>query len=264
MDLTFPDGGVLVAGGTGNVGTGVVRVLAEARLPVVFTYRNREDAARELERSIVDAGLRARAVPMDMGDVASLDGAIDAAEAFGGPLRTVACATGATVPFDRLADFAIADVESFFDGDVLAYYRFVHQVVPRLRASGGGSITVTSTIATDRVIDWDGISSFSKGAVKAMIRQLAAEEGRHGIRCNDVGISVIVELSLEDALAGASLAPAPIGERMGELMGQLRDRVRLGRAGTPREAGNLFAFLASDQASYITGQSIAIDGGMTL
>jgi NAD(P)-dependent dehydrogenase (short-subunit alcohol dehydrogenase family) len=264
VELTFPDGGVLVAGGTGNVGAGVVQVLAEAGLPVVFTYRTRQEQAHAMERTLQAAGLRVRAMPMDMGDVASIDSAIDAAEAFGGPLRSVACATGATVPFDRLADFPIGDIESFFDGDVLAYYRLIHQVVPRLRASGGGSITVTSTIATERVIDWDGISSFSKGAVKAMIRQLASEEGRHGIRCNDVGISVIIEGSLEDALAGAPLAPAPVGERLAELLGQLRDRVRLGRAGTPREAGNLFAFLASDQAAYITGQSIAIDGGMTL
>ena len=264
MQLTFPDGGVLVAGGTGNVGTGVVQVLAEAGLPVAFTYRSSEEQARALEQSLVDAGHRAQAVQMDMGDVASIDAALEAAEAFGGPLRTVACATGAVVPFDRLADFPIADVEAFFDGDVLAYYRLIHQAIPRLRASGGGSITVTSTIATERVIDWDGISSFSKGAVKAMIRQLAGEEGRHGIRCNDVGISVIIEISLEQALAGAALAPAPTGERMAELIGQLRDRVRLGRAGTPREAGNLFAFLASDQGAFITGQSISIDGGMTL
>ena len=264
MQLTFPDGGVLVAGGTGNVGMGVVRVLAEAGLPVVFTYRNRADSARELERSILDAGLRAEAVRMDMGDLASIDDALDAAEAFGGPLRTVVCATGAVVPFDRLADFDVAEIEAFFDGDVLAYYRLLHQAVPRLRASGGGSITVTTTIATERVIEWDGISSFSKGAVKALIRQLAAEEARHGIRCNDVGISVIIDGSLEDALSGVALVPAPLGERAAELLGQLRDRARLGRAGTPREAGNLFAFLASDQASYITGQSIAIDGGMTL
>jgi NAD(P)-dependent dehydrogenase (short-subunit alcohol dehydrogenase family) len=264
VQLTFPEGGALVAGGTGNVGAGVARVLAQAGLPVVFTYRSREDEARRFERTLLDAGHRVKAVRMDMADIASIDAALDVAEAFGGPLRTLTCATGATVPFDRLVDFSIDEVEAFFAGDVLAYYRLLHQAVPRLRAGGGGSVTVTTTIATSRVIDWDGISSFSKGAVEALIRQLAAEEARHGIRCNAVGISVIVEIPLADALAGASLAPPPVGERLGELLGQLNDRARLGRGGTPDEAGYLFAFLASDQAAFITGQRINIDGGMAL
>lgn len=264
LSLEFPEGGAFVAGGTGNVGVGVVTALARCGLPVAFTYRSNEQKAKELEAALGEQGWNAKALQMEMLDPASIDAALDAAEGFAGTLRTIACTSGARVPFDRLADFDIADVEAFVDGDAMAYFRLFNRVMPRLRAAGGGSITVTTTVATSRVLDWDGISAFSKGAVQAMIRQVAAEEGQHGIRCNDVGISWAVELDIADAGSVNEAMPPPIGERLAELTGQLRDRRRVPHSGLPIDAGYLFAFLASEQAAFITGQTINLDGGITL
>ena len=264
IHLTFPDGCAFVAGGTGNVGAGVVSRWAEAGLDVVFTYRSNREAAEALEKDLTGRGLTARAVRMDTADEASIDTALDLAEEFAGPLRTVACTTGAVVPFNRIADFTIAEVESFVSADALACYRVLHSVIPRLRANGGGSITVATTIATARVIEFDGVSPFSKGAVQALVRQIAAEEAEHNIRCNDVAIGLIADASLEQIASTARLLDSPTRERFEALMAQMRGLVKLGRPGSPREAGDLFAFLASDQAAFITGQRIAIDGGLSL
>ena len=122
----------------------------------------------------------------------------------------------------------------------------------------------TTTIATGRVIAYDGLSAFSKGAVQALVRQIAAEEAENGIRCNDVAIGLVTDASADDMAAVRDALPSPTGERFGALISQLQSLLRLGRVGTPAEAGMLFAFLASEQAGFLTGQRVAIDGGITL
>jgi len=264
LTLTYPEGSVLVAGGSGSVGSGAVTRLAEAGLPVTFTYRGNERAAHKLEKSSTEQGHRVQAVRMTAEDPASVAGALTAAEEFGGPLRTFAWAVGSRVPFNKLADFTIEEVVDFVNGDALACYRVLHQVVPALRRNGGGSITAATTIATQRVVAYDGISPFAKGAVQALLRQLAAEEAEHGIRVNDIAIGMIFDMPIEE-LEQLTLAGDGIdSKRMSAMLTQLRSQKRLGSSGRPGDAGNLFAFLASDQASFLTGQRIAIDGGMTL
>lgn len=263
ITLTFPAGAALVAGGTGSVGRGVVTQLAAAGLPVTFTYRGSEDAARRLAAALTADGGRVQAVRMDAGDVDSIGAAIAAAEELGGPLATVAWAVGATVPFNTIADFTVEEVAAFVEGDTMACYRFLHEVVPVLRRNGGGSVTAATTIATHRVLAYDGISPFSKGAVQALLRQLAAEEAAHGIRCNDVAVGMVFDLPVADVRTAMEGVEGVDAERLRALLDQLHDLARLGSA-QPVDAGNLFAFLASDQAAMITGQRIALDGGMTL
>jgi NAD(P)-dependent dehydrogenase (short-subunit alcohol dehydrogenase family) len=265
IQLTYREGCALVAGGAGNVGAGVTRRLAEAGLPVVFTYKGNAARAEAIAARLTDEGRKVWARQMDMGDGASIDAALAFAEAQAGPLRTVACAAGAHVPFDNIADFDIAAVEAFFDQDGMANYRLVNRATPLLRRNGGGSITLCTTIGLSRVIGFDGISPFSKGAVDALVRQVAWEEARHGIRCNAVPISIIVpETSGADIAQLSKTYDADQRQRVQALMAQIMSMMRLPGPYSPEAAGDLFAFLASEQARYITGQSVALDGGATL
>jgi NAD(P)-dependent dehydrogenase (short-subunit alcohol dehydrogenase family) len=264
IQLTYPEGCALVAGGSGNVGAGITRRMAEAGLPVVFTYVGNEARANGIADKLRGEGLKVWARKMDMCDPASIDATIEFAESQGGPLRTVACAAGAFVPFNNLADFTIAQVEKFFHEDGMANYRLVHQAVPFLRKHGGGSITLCTTIGLSRVIGFDGISPFSKGAVDAMIRQIAWEEAKHGIRANTVPISMVVPQGSGDLSAMGQMFQGDQLEMVTALMTQIFGWMRLPGPYSPEAAGDLFAFLASDQARYITGQSVALDGGATL
>jgi NAD(P)-dependent dehydrogenase (short-subunit alcohol dehydrogenase family) len=264
LRLSFADGSALVAGGSGNVGRGVTRRLAEAGLPVTFTYGGDAARAEALADQLRGEGLKAWACRMDLGDVASIDAAVAFAEAHG-PLRTVASAFGARVPFDNLVDFDIPTVERFLNEDAMGCYRLVHRVTPALRANGGGSITICTTMALSRVIGFDGLSPFSKGAVSALVRQVAWEEARHGVRCNETPISIVVPEGRLGEPSDLAARYDPVQrERMTAVIGQIGAMMRLPGPFAPEEVGDLVAFLASDQARHITGQCVGVDGGATL
>lgn len=268
ITLTFPQGCALVAGGTGNVGQGVVRRMAQADVPTIFTWRGSQDKAQALEAELRDAGHSVWALQMDMGEDASIDAAIAFAQSVGGPLRSVLCPAGAPVPLKPIADFTAQQAEDFVKGDALAFFRLAQCSLPVLRGHGGGRMVLCSTMAVRRTIDFDGISAFSKGAVDALIRQIAAEEAKNAITCNGVGIGVIVPQTADEI--AAKLPPDPGIDSRDEtgmfvnLFHRVVAMARMGRIGTPEEAGDLFAFLVSDQARYITGQIVTIDGGSAL
>jgi NAD(P)-dependent dehydrogenase (short-subunit alcohol dehydrogenase family) len=267
ITLTYPDGGTLVTGGTGRVGEAVVRRMAEAGAPLVFTYRGNEEAARKLETELRAADRQVTAARLDMTDAASIRAAVELTERQCGPLKTVICGSGVMVEFNKMADFPIEQVEQFVNGDALGYYRIFHETIPALRANGGGSITTCSTMATKRVVDYDGISPFSKGAVDALVRQIAAEEAENEIRCNAVAIGWVEYTSVEESRARfpkPAGAPADDLERIGFMMHQITGQARRGRPVTPAEAANTFAYLASDQAAHLTGQCITLDAGFLL
>lgn len=265
MQLTFPEGAALVSGGTGRVGEGVTRTLAAADVPVVFTYRGSEDRAAALEEELTASGAVVRRCRMDLTDIGSIDAAIDAAKALGnGRIHAVVSAGGPMISFGKLASLPPELVREFMHQDTLGIFQLFARGVAALRENGGGSLTACTTIANRRVVDFDGLSPFSKGSIEALVRQIAAEEADGGIRCNAVPVSWVNDYDKAQQLAELNGLPEPQYGMVVALMDQLDRHTRLKRPGTTLEVGNLFAFLASDQAKYITGQSIAFDGGFSL
>lgn len=270
ITLTYPEGCALVCGGTGRVGQGVVRRMAQTDVPTIFTYRSNKEAADALEAELRAEGLKVWARQMDMEDDASIDATIAFAQEQAGRLHSVLIPAGAPVPFNRIADFTTEEVETFFKGDGLAFFRVVQRVVPHFRKAGGGSFVLCTTFANKRVLDFDGISPFSKGAVEALIRQIAAEEAPHSIRCNGVGISVVVPATMEQFKAmlppdpGAGLDVTTPEQMMCNLLNRVVSWLRTGRPAAPEEAGDVFAYLASNQASYVSGQIVVVDGAAAL
>jgi NAD(P)-dependent dehydrogenase (short-subunit alcohol dehydrogenase family) len=264
LQLTFPQGATLVSGGTGRVGEGIVRCLAEAGVPLVFTYRSTGDKAARLVDELGGSSAAIRACPMDNADTASIDRAIALAEETAGPLRTVMWSGGPVFAFDKLADIPPDVAGQFLQDDAMGAYRLASRAVPRLRANGGGSITLCTTIANRRVVDLDGLSPFSKNAVEAMVRQIAAEEADSRIRCNAVAVSWVTPLGKDQQIAEMAPLPPADRDRVVGVIENMAAGTRMDRPQLPIECGYLFAFLASEQAKCITGQSIAFDGGFSL
>lgn len=263
LELTFAKGAMLVVG-TGSVGSGVAKLAGRAGVPLIVTYTQNAARADALVRAITVAGGRAQSARVNLADMQSLQGAIALAEAFGGGLAHVVSAGGPMVPFGRLADLTPGVLRDFVTGDALGVVNLAVAAIPALRRNGGGSFTVCTTVASRRIVKFDGASPVSKGAVEALIRQLASEEAPNKIRCNAVAVSWVSELSAAEQRVDLSGLPEPDLSYVNVILDQMEHETPLGRPALSEECAWLFAFLASEQARYITGVSIPFDGGFSL
>jgi NAD(P)-dependent dehydrogenase (short-subunit alcohol dehydrogenase family) len=139
-------------------------------------------------------------------------------------------------------------------GEVDLVFLLCKAVWPHFVAGGGGSIVNFASVAAFRGTDFAGMLAHSagKGAVLAMTRQLAAEGGKHRIRANTIAPGLI-----------ATMATASQGLTEGEKSEQIAASIPLGRIGKPADIAYCALYLASDEAEWVTGTNISVDGGIT-
>ncbi|MDB9926254.1 SDR family oxidoreductase [Hyphomicrobiales bacterium] len=246
----FSEGAAIVFGGSGGLGTGIVNLLAESGSDVAFSYhKNKESAEKNLSgiEKIGRSGLIASVDLLDMKNVQNFVN--DAKEKFG-RIHSVIFATGPFLHIMPVLEAKPEDVYKTIDTDIKGFYHVLRAVVPVLKEGGGGSITALTTAAIHKYISTDGLSSIPKAGVQHLCTAIAREEGHHGIRANCVAVGLIaVGLSQE------------IDSPPGGILDQWMNQVPLGRAGDPKELFDAVVFLASDNAGYISGQSLPVDGG---
>lgn len=270
ITLTYPQGGALMAGGTGSIGHGVVEGLCRAGVPVLFTYfggngRNSEEKAAALVETLAASGYPVRARRMDMRDPDDIERALDELEAWTGRVHTVMTTAGAPPAFAKTADYSPEQLDTFMAGDGMAYFKLFRCAVQRMRKTGGGSITCTTTIDVGKLSKYNGASGMSKSAVESLVRHIAVEEALANIRANYVRIGWVGPTTFADHQEWLEVPEGREPESQTEMLASIGRSHMIGipmqRPGTLREIGDVFAFLASDQASYLTGQCIKMDGG---
>lgn len=234
-DFAGRSGVALVVGGSGGLGREIAAMLAERGSEVVVTYRSNP----------VPGGIQL--------DVAS---ASECADAISGlDLHTLVYAAGPHVPMRHLSRVEPSDMAAQLAADTAGFFNVVHPALPSLRANAGNIVAVT-TAATSRFPVRDGLSSAPKAGVEALVRGLAAEEGRYGVRVNAVGPGM-----LTDGMAERLIRSGELDERALEVT---RGNIPLRRFGNAADIAEAVCFLASDRAGFISGQKLDVDGGYSV
>ncbi|PIP00039.1 SDR family NAD(P)-dependent oxidoreductase [Pleomorphomonas carboxyditropha] len=234
----------LVTGGAGGMGRAVSRRLAREGADVVIVDIDAEAGSR-LAGELSAAGGRASFAAADVSDAAAVASAIDGA----GPLDVLITVAGGSAP-GLVADLEPAEWERLFRLNVVSTAAAVRAALPGMRRRGGGAIVTMASISGTAGDPGWGAYNAAKAAIINLTQTLAWEEGRHGIRANAV-------------------APGPIASpRMIATIDDAEQRAyrrhsALGRLGAPEEAAAAILFLASDDAAFVTGATLVVDGGLT-
>ena len=237
-------------------GQGIGRAIAEA-----FIAEGGKVIATDLADDKLN-GLRAtKAQKLDVraqDNIEALQKAVMAE--FGAPDILVNCA--GYVANGSVLDCTDKDWDFSFDLNVKSMHRMIKAFLPGMLARKSGSIVnISSAVSSIRGVPNRYAYGATKAAVIGLTKAVAADFIKQGVRCNAICPGTIESPSLEDRIATAS---KETGKSLDAVRQDFVSRQPMGRLGTAREVAALALFLASDEASYITGQAHLVDGGMAL
>ncbi|WP_053664004.1 SDR family NAD(P)-dependent oxidoreductase [Streptomyces sp. MMG1121] len=246
----------VVTGGSRGIGAAVVRRLAGEGAAVAIGYRGNKEAADALVAELVTAGGRAIALQADAAHPEQTGELIERTVSEFGRLDVLASCAGIE-HFDALEKIAPADFDRVFAVNTRGQLFAVQHAVARM--SEGGRIVLTSSVSASRAFFRHTLYAASKAAVESMVLNLSAELGQKGITINAIAPG---GTATDMAVAhGASyLHPDLVGKQ--DLSAWLNVGVALRRLAEPSEIAAGYAFLASDDAAYMTGRTLQLDGGM--
>ena len=241
------DGKVALVTGAGqNIGAGIARMLARQGATVIVNDFH-ADRAERTATEIAGAGGRARALAFDVVDLAAVKAAVAQIEAREGRIDILVNNAGnagvagsmGQKPFSELDPAAWSGP---VDVNLSGLFNCCHAVLSGMIARRSGRIITNTSGAGQTGLDI-GVSIY--GAAKSgqigFMRHLAVENAPHGITCNTIAIGLVIEKAVS--------------------VQHLADKIPLKRLGKPEDVGGLAVYLASDEASWVTGQVIGVNGG---
>ena len=238
----------LVTGASRGIGRAIAVEFAREGADVAINYRKQAAAAEETAATIRGLGRRTVVIQGDISDAEACRRMVAEAEQALGPLDIAVANGGVASRPGMIADLPVEEWHRVLATDLHGCFYTVKAVIEGMLPRGRGVILTVSSVGADVCAPGGAPYYVSKAGVNALTRTLANEVASRGIRVNAIAPGVVL---------------SDMGERMVKAVGpQLVARIPLGRAGQPEEIAKLAAFLASDDAAWITGKIYRIDGGV--
>ena len=263
MELGLHGKNVIVTGGGSNIGRAIVHAFAaEGSNITIAELAPAQGETVAAEVVAMDPGSRVQVIPADVTDPEQVAAMVAASVAEFGSVDVLVNNVGWTI--DRLfMEKPRAEHEKEVQVNLWSPINCIHAVLPYMIERQAGAIVSISSDAGRMGEYREAVYSACKGGVIALSKAIARETGRHGLRLNVVCPGLIVPPEHED------ISPESMWHEMRDIFtDEVLERVRraylLRRMGTAKEIANAVVFLASDAASFITGQTLSVSGGYTM
>ncbi len=238
----------VVTGASSGIGKGIARVLVREGADVVFTYRGNLAGAQATERELRGAAGKVTALRADISRVADIDTMLGEAVAFLGGLDIIVNNAGITSKYAFL-DISEAEFDELFDINCRGTFFCAQRAARLMKDLGGGSIVNISSLSSRASTENFSAYAATKAAINKFTETAAIELAANRVRVN--------------AVAAGWVPVESEGEKSAEYARTAMYHLPVGRFGLPDDIGEMCAFLASDRASFITGQTFFVDGGQT-
>jgi len=249
LSQRFQDQVVIVTGASRGIGKGIAQLFANEGAKLVLVGRD-EAALAHVTENLSKEGALAISVLGDVSKPEDVERIIQETLNHYGRID-VLCHNAGIYPHARLENMTLEQWQKVIDVNLTGTFLAVKACIPAMKAQGGGKIVITSSISGPQTA-LPGYSHYtaSKGGVAGFIRTAAVELAKYKININAVEPGNIITEGFNE-----------LGQ---DHINNMVRAVPLGRLGTPEDVAHAMLFLASKEASYITGQSLIVDGGQTL
>jgi len=241
----------VITGSSRGIGRAIAEAMAAAGARVVVSSR-KQPACDAVVAAIQATGGEALAVPCNVGDRAQLEALVDRTTGHWGRLDILVCNAAVNPYFGPMSQMPDDAYDRIMNTNVRSNFWLCNFAAARMVANGGGSIIIVSSIGANQGSATLGVYGMSKAADFALVRNLAVEWGPQGIRANGIAPGLI-KTDFSRALWQNE-----------QLLRNVEQGTPVRRIGQPEDIGGVAVFLASRAAAYLTGQTLVVDGGITV
>jgi 3-oxoacyl-[acyl-carrier protein] reductase len=252
MDLKLTNKVAIVLAASKGLGKAIATILSAEGAKVIIGSRDADELAKTAQEIEQATRNKIIAIPVDVADAKQLSAFIDKAAAVYGHIDILLNNAGGP-PFDKFENFDDEQWQKAFDLNLLSFARTSKQVLPHMQKTGSGRIINIISGSVKAVLGGSVLSTAMRMGVVGMAKLMADEFGSYNITVNNVAPGLILTDRIKHTI--------PKDADPGEFMKEKTKSIPLGRIGNPEELAALVAFLASEQAAYISGTTIQVDGG---